>query len=226
MAETMTTTFWLIMPPERQRPLMRAAQPAYDETACPSTDRHAILKRVGDLHVIAHPLGLRDFTWTWPNDMLISPKVLALFERHRITGFDVRRAHAEYPKPIEAKPPELYEVIVTGWGGLPAREAGLSVAESCPACVRKVYALAEPSRLIDPTGWDGSDIFMLWPLPRHPFVSDRLASIIRQEKLSGVRLLPPQDIPIKRGTKLAPGSLFEWMPENRARRLIQRFGIW
>ncbi len=226
MAEMMTPKFWLLTYPDNQRPLERAAQPTYDETSCPSTDRHAICKRMGDLHVIAHPSGLRDFTWTWISDMLISPKALALFERHSVTGFEVRRVVAEYPNPIRAQPPELYEVIVTGWGGLPAREAGLTAMNSCPTCGYKKFSVAEPSRLIDPTAWDGSDIFMVWPLPRYRFVTDRLAGLIRKEKLSGAKLIPAQEIPMERGTTLNPGSLFEWMPEERASLLRQRFGIY
>jgi hypothetical protein len=226
MAETMTPKFWHLTYPANQRPLVRASEPAYDEMSCPTTDRHAICKRVGDLHVIPHPLGLRDFTWTWMSDLLISPKALAVFEHHRVTGFEVRRVVAEYPMPAKIKPPELYEVIVTGWGGVPTREAGLTAINSCSTCGYKKFTIAEPSRLIDAAAWDGSDIFMVWPLPRHPFVTDRLAGIIRKEKLLGAKLVPAQEIPMERGTTLNPGSLYEWMPEERASLLRQRFGIY
>ena len=226
MAQAMTPKFWLLDAPRNQRPLERAAHPAYDKTFCPANDRHAICRRVDDLRVIAHPSGLKDFTWTWMSDMLISPKALALFKHHRITGFEVRRVVTEYPNPIKTQPPKLYEVIITGWGGLPAREAGLTAIESCPTCGYKMFTIAEPSRLIDPTAWDGSDIFMVWPIPRYPFVTDRLATLIRKEKLSGAKLLPAQEIPMKRGTTLNPGSLFQWMPEERASQLRQQFGIY
>jgi hypothetical protein len=102
-----------------------------------------MIKRVGDLHVVAHPSGLKDFTWTWMSDLLISPKVLALFEHHHVTGFAVRPVKAEYPKPVKVQPPELYEVVVTGWAGLPAREAGLAPLNLCPTCgYRKFTILA------------------------------------------------------------------------------------
>src|SRR5256885_5798403 len=47
------------------------------------------------------------------------------------------------------------EVVVTGWAGLPTREAGLTPINSCPTCGYKQFTIAEPSRLIDPTAWDG-----------------------------------------------------------------------
>jgi|SRR3982074_3335753 hypothetical protein len=226
MAETMTPKFWQLTYPLNQRPLERAARPGYEETPCPATGRHATLKRVGDLRVIPHPLGLRDFTWTWLSDMLISPRALALFQRHRITGFEVRKVEAEYPKPIQARAPELYEVMVTGWAGWPAREAGLSVLRSCPACGDRLFSIAHPGHLIDPTAWDGSDIFIVWPLPRYRFVSDRLARIIRHEKLSGAKLLPLQNIRMKPGAEIDAGSLLQWMPEERATLLRQQFGVY
>jgi len=226
MAEMTMPKFWHLTYPANQRPLVVAEGPAYTRTPCPANDRHGMIKRVGDLRVIPHPLGLRDFTWTWMSDLLISPKALAFFEHHRVTGFEVRRVVAQYPKPAKIKPPELYEVIVTGWGGLPTREAGLTAINSCSTCGYKKFIIAEPSRLIDPTAWDGSDIFMVWPLPRYPFVTDRLASLIRKEKLSGAKLIPAQKIPMKQGTTLNPGSLYEWMPEERASQLKQKFGIY
>lgn len=226
MAPTVTPNFWLLDAPRNQRPLEVAAEPAYIRTACPATDRHGMIKRVGDLHVVAHPSGLKDFTWTWMSDLLISPKVLALFEHHHVTGFAVRPVKAEYPKPVKVQPPELYEVVVTGWAGLPAREAGLAPLNLCPTCGYRKFTIAEPSRLIDPAAWDGSDIFMVWPLPRYPFVTERLAGIIRKEKLSGAKLIPAQEIRMKRGTTLNPGSLYEWMPEERASQLRQQFGIY
>jgi len=226
VAETVTPKFWQLTYPLNQRPLVRAARPAFEEIPCPAADDHATLKRAGDLRVIPHPSGLKDFTWTWDSDMLISPRALAVLQRHRITGFQVRRVEAEYPKTIKAAPPELYEVLVTGWAGWPAREAGLAVLRSCPACGDTLFSMAHPMRLIDPTAWDGSDIFIVWPLPRFRFVTDRLAHIIRQEKLSGATLLPLEKIRMEPGSEIDAGSLLQWMPEERANLLRQQFGVY
>jgi hypothetical protein len=101
----------------------------------------------------------------------------------------------------------------------------VTLVESCPGCGHKVYAIAEPSRLIDATAWDGNDLFIVWPLPGYQFASNRLASILRQEQLSGVKLLPASDLPVRKGNHITPGSLALHMPESRARELGQRFGI-
>ena len=108
MAQAMTQTFWLITIPGNQQLLRRAAHPAFDITPCSLTDRHAgRARRTDNLQVIADPRALKDFTWTWYTELLISPKVLKMFEKHRVTGFDVRPVIAQYPKPIKAQPPEL-----------------------------------------------------------------------------------------------------------------------
>ena len=226
MGAPMKPEFWLLDPPKDQELLKRADSPELKKTPCPASDSHsARLRRVGNLHVVADPLAERDFTWTWRNDMLISQKVLETLKKYKVTGFEVRPVVAAYPKPIKARPPEFHEVIITGWAGLPARAAGLSVTESCQGCGRKKYTIADPSRLIDSDTWDGSDLFIVWPLPRFPFASDRLANIIREENLSGVRMIPAAAIKLQAGTGIAPGSLFEWMPERRASELSMQFGI-
>jgi hypothetical protein len=226
MAQAMTQRFWLVTIPGNQRLLRRAVHPAFEITPCPVTDRHhGRAKRTSDLRVIADPRALKDFTWTWYTELLISPKVLGVFEKHHVTGFDVRPVVAQYPKPIKARPPDLYEVIVTGWAGLPSPEAKLIVTRSCGACGDTHYSIGEPGKILDPGAWDGSDLFIVWPFPRHPFASERLASIIRQEKLSGVTLIPPAAIDMEPDANIHAGSLFAWMPEERAELLSRQLGV-
>lgn len=147
------------------------------------------------------------------------------FQKHRVTGFDVRPAKTAYPKGIKARPPELFELVVTGWGGWGAPAAGVTLAWSCSACGDKDYRIAEPSRLIDPAAWDGSDLFIVWPLPNFRFASSRLAGILRSEKILGVQLIPASKITVKRGAKVSPGPIAYSMPEERARELSRRFGV-
>lgn len=222
----MNSMFWHLDVPHNQRMLILAAQPVFEKTPCPVSQSHsARFKRIGDLHVIADRRAIKDFTWTWENDVLISPKVLSIFQKHQVTGFEVRPAVATYPEPAKEALTELYEVVVTGWAGFASRESGLSITDACPACGYKRYSIAHPSRVVDPNAWDGSDIFIVWPLPRWHFASDRLANIIRQEKLSGINLVPASAAALRKGAEYTPGSLFEWMPEKRAAQLGERFGI-
>jgi hypothetical protein len=218
--------FWLLEPPLNQKRATEDGDTKYEKITCPSDDGHLRGgRRLGDLRVAIDPGGVKDFTWTWSHDILASERLLDVFLKHRITGYEIRPATVSYSKRSPVKPSPMYELIITGWGGMPSSAAGLTVAKSCPACNHRTYAIAEPSRLIDPSSWDGSDLFIVWPLPRFPFASDRLANILREERITGVKLIPAVDIPLKRGNGATPGRLLNWMPASRARALGDPLGI-
>jgi len=222
----MTSSFWYLNPPRLHGLAEESLDTEYEIIICPARDDHRHGgKRLSDLSVIVDPSRISDFTWVWGGDVLVSPRVLDLFEKHRVTGFETRPVKISYSKAVTVRPPDLFELIVTGWGGFAAPAAGVSLVESCSACGHTVYAIAEPSRLIDAAAWDGSDLFIVWPLPGYRFASDRLASILRQEKVSGVKAFPAPTLPMKRGDRATPGSLAWSMPENRTRELEQRYGI-
>jgi hypothetical protein len=222
----MATNFCYLNPPHLRGLAQETLDTEYDTVICPANANHRRGgRRLSDLSVIVDPSHIRDFTWTWGSDLLVSQKVLDLFEKHRVTGFEVRPVKISYSKPIKARPPDLFELVVTGWGGFAAPAAGVSLLRSCLACGHRVYAIAEPSHLTDAAAWDGSDLFIVWPLPGYRFASDRLVSILRQEKVLGVKALPASAIPMKRGDSATPGPLALSMPENRARELEQRYGI-
>jgi hypothetical protein len=197
-----------------------------EDIACPEEPGTLRLgRRLSDLTVLVDPRAVRAFTWTGNGDLLVSPKVLHLFETHRVTGFEAKPVKVRYPEEIELDPPELHEIIITGWGGFAAPAAGVSLTKQCRACQRKEYTIAEPSQLIDASAWDGSDLFFVWPLPRLHFANDRFANLLRQEKLSGLELIPASNIPVKRGSLLDIYPLACYIPEQRARDLDQRFGV-
>ena len=204
----------------------RAPDTKHEIIFCPAHEGHRHAgKRLSDLSAIVDPSRIRDFTWLWGGEILVSRRVLDLFEKHRVTGFESRRAKISYSKPIKTRPPDLFELVVTGWGGFAAAAAGVKLEESCSACGHKLYSIAEPSYLIDAVQWDGSDLFIVWPLPGYPFASDRLASILRQEHVSGLKLFPAAAIPVKKGATLTPGALARRMPEKRVRELERRYGF-
>jgi hypothetical protein len=68
-------------------------------------------------------------------------------------------------------------------------------------------------------------LFIVWPLPRFRFASDRLANILRQENISGVKLIPAAEIRVESGGMLSPGQITTHMPLERAHELNGRFGI-
>jgi hypothetical protein len=228
MATTTVTSplFWELQPPDDQRLGGEIDGRKYTRVYCASNEGHRGAERsIGNLAIEISPSGVKDFTWTWMSDILISQRVLDLFATHHVTGFETRPVEVHYPKGAKVEPPDLFDLVVTGWGGLAAAAAGVKVAEYCRDCGRKIFSIAEPSHLIDAGAWDGSDLFIVWPLPRYRFASDRLANILRREKVTGLKLIHASDIRTERGTEVIPGQLSSHMPAERARELSEHFGI-
>ena len=78
--------------------------------------------------------------------------------------------------------------------------------------------------LIDPQQWDGGDFFMVWPLPRYIFATDKVVKFMRDEKLTGIAFTPLDQL--KSGSELGPGRLSDYMPEDRAHELGDSLGIY
>jgi hypothetical protein len=138
----MTPRFWLLEPPPRQRLAKESPAAQYETIVCPADKGHQRGgRRIGNLSLILDPLGVKDFTWTWLSDILVPRRILDVFEKHRVTGFEAAPADTSYPPTVKARPPELFELVVTGWGGWAAPAAGVELVESCPACGTSIMSL-------------------------------------------------------------------------------------
>ena len=79
----MIPLFWLLQEPASQRLAEEAPDIEYETIICPGDAGHRRPgKRISSLSVIVHPSALRDFTWTWLSDTLISQKVVDLFKTY------------------------------------------------------------------------------------------------------------------------------------------------
>jgi hypothetical protein len=219
----MNTKFWLLEP--QHTDTMVATVGPYERITCAAGHVRARHPKIGELviELPSHPLS--DFEWTSDADIVISEHALGVLERHNVTGFEVRPVAARYDIPVGREPPPRFELVVTGWGGLAARAAGVHLAGACRPCKHRDYTIADPTRIVDPSTWDGSDLFMVWPLPRYRFASDRLAEILRRAPISGVKLLPADRIDVEPGATLGPGPLDTWMPKRRALEIGKHFDV-
>jgi len=77
---------------------------------------------LGDLRAAIDPAGVKDFTWTWSRDILASERLLDVFLKHRITGYEIQPATVTYSKRGPAKPPAMYELIVPDGAACPLRQ--------------------------------------------------------------------------------------------------------
>jgi hypothetical protein len=182
--------------------------------------------RLSDLSLILPDTEVQDFVWTWQSECLVTENTLEWLHANGFTGFEVKPVRAKFRK-SKKSPPVLWELIVTGWAGLAKAESGIGLDESrsCRVCGYLRYTgLESPRELIDPNRWDGSDFFMVWPLPRFIFISDRLAQAILERDLVGVQVRPVPEIGRMDG--FAPGRLHYYMPDDRSHQLGDPLGIY
>lgn len=111
------------------------------------------------------------------------------------------------------------ELVVTGWGRLASHASAVRLVESCPACGLLVYSGVERwEELFDGREWDGSDLFMIWPLPRFIIATRRAASLIEMAKFSGVHVMPRAKM-TSASEGLGPGRVSYWLDEHRLNKL-------
>lgn len=181
-------------------------------------------KRLTSLEVVLKEEPL-DFLWTWNSELLLRSRVVDLLRSLDFTGFELRPAKARF-EAENKEPPLLWELSVIGWGGVARQESGIRLdeAQSCPTCGLLVYtALRWPDRLFDEVSWDGSDFFMIWPLPQYVFLTERVANALRDNELTGAVVRPLTAVKTSGG--FTPGRLSYWMSDERAQYLGARIGI-
>lgn len=198
-----------------------------ESIVCPINEGHQRSgRRLTNLHIVLPDGEVEDFVWTWYSECLILESTLELLRSSSLTGFYVKPVQARFEKST-ATPPKLWELVVTGWAGMAKPKSGIRFDESksCPVCGHLKYTgLTNANELIDESKWDGSDFFMVWPLPRFVLVTERVVRLVREAELSGVSILPVSKL--KPTDSFGPGRLSYWMPDARARELGEPLGIY
>jgi hypothetical protein len=194
---------------------------------CPVDDGHQRSgKRLTDLSVILPGRTVEDIVWTWYSECLLTDRVLEMFRDKGFTGFEVQPVKTRYKRADEV-PPRLWELVITGWAGMAPPESGIKLVEECHVCGYKAYSgWTRPETLVPASQWDGSDFFMVWPLPKYIFITERVAQAIREARLSGGVLTPLEGLVASQNASLGPGRLSYHMPEQRAMELGGPLGIY
>jgi hypothetical protein len=154
------------------------------------------------------------FLFTWDSKCLVQRRVIDLMQRERLTGFWTKPAKAAMERAGEEIP--VQQFCVSGWGGIASRKSGIRMDESCPGCLWTDWSgLRNPEALIEPANWDGSDFFMIWPMPAFIFASARAYAFFREHKITGARFSKTSP---EGGAEIgfSPERLFGWMPDDKA----------
>ena len=116
---------------------------------------------------------------------------------------------------------EAYELNVTGWGGMASPASGIRILKECPACGRQVFSeFSNPLKLFNFDEWDGSDFFIIWPLPRFVMITGRVHDYILKQGYSGVKMTPIGHLQKSIAGGFTPGHISDWFDEQRAREIL------
>jgi hypothetical protein len=213
-----TNQIWVLSLGEDQS--KRCARNGVDHSEiihCPQDPNHLRPgKRIHDLSV-EYPLdALTDeMAWTGDSDCLVRRSLSSLFRLSEITGFETRPIEVTLDGiPIDH---DQEEFVTVGWGGIASPGSGvrLNDAESCLACGHLVYTgVTDWPNLIDFRQWDGSDIFMVWPLPRFKLVTDKVAKLLADKKIRELTLTPLCAMEPEEG-ELSPGRVGYWLSQDK-----------
>jgi hypothetical protein len=197
-----------------------------EQIVCPIHSGHQRAgKRVTNLSITLPALPMDDLLWTWYSECIISDLSLQLFQNCNFTGFETKPVLSHPGRNSSRTIPKLWELVIVGWAGIAPPESGIKLIESCSGCGLLRYScFDDPEKLINESKWDGSDFFIVWPLPRFIFVTDRVKKAIEEKGLRGGRFIASKDL--KCINDLGPGRLSHIMPDNRARMLGKSLGIY
>lgn len=186
---------------------------------------HQRARRLSPLDMIVPCKSPPDVIFTWMSDCLIQDRTRQFFLEENLTGFTTRPARIKLQD--TNTPFAVSQLVITGWGGMAPPASGIREVERCLKCGHLRYsAIEEPRELIDPRNWDGSDFFMIWPLPKYYFVTEKVVTVFKQHGLTGVEFsqnFPAPSVKVTSG--YSPGRLSYYMPPDRAHKLGDALGI-
>jgi len=186
-------------------------------------------KRDGILSVILFKNDIPDIIWTYAPECLIQDHVLEIFKKENVTGFEVKPVNVKYENSKKA-PPVLWELVVTGWGGLAPAISGVELLESqsCKSCGHLTYSSANNfQKIIVENQLDGKDFFIVWPYPAYYLISKKVVDILKKYDFKGFDIKEVKEVEIPSFIKIAtPGRLHYHMPDKRAHELGDPLGIY
>jgi hypothetical protein len=160
--------------------------------------------------------------WTFLSDCLISEAVVEEFRSRGFTGLTTTEVRLSKRNQLGRTHTQF---IPSGWGGIASKKSGIELTYRCDGCRYSKYSsLCFPEKLFDPRQWDGSDVFIIWPLPKFIFVTSRVADVLRELRVSGIELIPIERMKTTR-SGFTPGRLSHYLPSSRAIEIGEPLGI-
>jgi hypothetical protein len=160
--------------------------------------------------------------WTPLGDCLLDSSVVGELESAGLSGFETGVVSASRSSGYQR---QYVQFSASGWGGIASKDSGVELAYKCDTCGHLKYsAMVSPGDLFDASQWDGSDFFLIWPLPKFIFLTPEAAEKLRRLHVTGLEVVPLEALKLWQGG-FSPGRLHHWLGSSRASVIGASFGI-
>jgi len=195
----------------------------WEPIICPADPEHRNSWRpAGSITIDLEESGRGECLWTLMSDCLLSEGVIDELKGNGVSGFTTNEVCATGHSPTGITYAQFSAV---GWGGIAPESSGIKLTEACRHCGRKRYSPpVRLEKLFDERQWDGSDVFMIWPMTKFIFVVQRVKDILDNLGVSGLKLLPIEDLKLK-GYGFAASRLRYHFPADRAAEIGRASGL-
>jgi hypothetical protein len=186
----------------------------------------------GNLIIDLPSLKIGDFISTFGcTHWMVTDKVAQLFKEQRFTGYELRPVRINKVKKMKKGEsiPKLWQIVITGWGGIAPPESGMKLIYECEVEVcryQKWSPFSNPSALINSSQWDGSDFFIVFPLVQFIFVTEKVKQFVEKNGLKGCLFMEPKDIESSGSEIGTTPNLYEYMPPHRAKEIGEPLGLY
>lgn len=197
-------------------------------TPCPSDPRHINCERSRPLHFVAKKQAISDIMWV-SYECVISRHAYDVLSSSGVTGlqYEIAIAHASgHSKELMRDLDPVRSIRPAGWGGFARGDSGVRMLEKCEGCGRQVFTrVADWSKVFDVGSWDGSDVFMIWPMVNSIFVTERVVSVLIRHELKHVKCTPIERLELH-DFGFAIGPMSQYMTDDLAQSRGSPMGLY
>jgi len=176
------------------------------------------------LKIVAPVQRMTDFEWTVYRDIIIEEDIVDSLKSADFSGvkFQGVELFTTTKTPLGRR---AFELTAVGWGGMARADSGIHVVKECPFCKRRVYSgFKDPERLFSSEEWDGSDFFVIWPMPKYVFITRKVVDYMLKSGYSGVLVKPINKFPKSIAVGYSPGHLDDWFDGQKLAAIKRQFG--
>jgi hypothetical protein len=166
----------------------------------------------------------KDFISGWATGHQCSAQVKERIEAAGLTGVRFRETTIKIAYKGRRETLSYFDLEPMGFAGLPPRDAGLRQLAHCPACKYRYLQIDNLKQLVNPSAWDGSDFFWVWPLSSVLLMSERAANLFKAQNFSGVRVIREDEIYFS-WNRFGAMQLSDRYDDETAKKLAASIGI-